>query len=181
MIRIVVQSVVDKPMNSLSVELSAISVWSCNAQRISQHTLEEQILEWQADSDLVIVMADMNKDVQEDQILPWSDRLGLKEAIMAQHGNATPNTHNCSQNPINSIFVPAELLSSIQSGYLAYREGIPSNHHVVWVDIPLGALGWFSQAPAAPLKARWLKCEDLQMVEQYNRFLENKWTRQGLV
>jgi len=34
--RTVMQSTVDRPMNLLSVELSAISVWSCDAQRIGQ-------------------------------------------------------------------------------------------------------------------------------------------------
>jgi len=38
MIGMVVQSAVDKPMNLLSVELSAISIWSCDAQRIGQPT-----------------------------------------------------------------------------------------------------------------------------------------------
>jgi len=36
MIGMVVQSAVDKLMNLLTVELSAISVWSYNAQRIGQ-------------------------------------------------------------------------------------------------------------------------------------------------
>ncbi len=36
MIGMVARSAVDRPMNSLSVELSAISVWSCDAHRIGQ-------------------------------------------------------------------------------------------------------------------------------------------------
>jgi len=36
MIGIVARSAVDKPINLLSVELSAISIWSCDAQRIGQ-------------------------------------------------------------------------------------------------------------------------------------------------
>ncbi len=36
MIRIVARSAVDRPMNLLSVELSTISIWSCDAQRIGQ-------------------------------------------------------------------------------------------------------------------------------------------------
>jgi len=126
------------------------------------HDLKEQILEWWAEGDQVILLADMNEDVCQDPILPWSTHLGLTEAIMAHHNNRTPNTHNYGQNPIDGIFVPTEILSLIKSSYLAFGEGIPSNHQVVWIDVPILALGWFSTPTVVPLKARRLKCKILE-------------------
>ncbi len=54
MIGMVAWSAVDKPMNLLSVELSAISVWSCDAQRIGQpvYMMMYPCLDWAVSQDL---------------------------------------------------------------------------------------------------------------------------------
>jgi len=68
--------------------------------------------------------------------------------------------------------MPAQLIPNIQLGYLAFGEGIPSNHRLIWVNIPVAALGWLTPPEMVPLKARRLKCEDPRIVTRYNQDLE---------
>jgi len=105
--------------------------------------LIEQVALWQSEGDMVIILVDINEDIQEEPILSTFWQMGLAETIIAQHGIQGPNTHNCGTNPINCIFISTTLIQAVTSGYLAFGEGIPSNHRAVWIDIPLAALGWF--------------------------------------
>jgi len=99
-------------------------------------------------------MADMNEDVQEDPVLMTATNIGLQDAVTTQHGKNAPSTHNRGSAPIDGIFMPAQLIPNIQLGYLAFGKGIPSNHRLIWVDIPVAALGWLTPPEMVPLKAR---------------------------
>jgi len=100
--------------------------------------------------------------------------VGLAEAITQQHGPNGPNTHNWGQNSIDAIFLPMDIIKSVNYGYLAFGEGIPSNHHVVWINIPLAALGWFQTLELVPIRARRLKCTDPHIIIRYNKVLQEK-------
>jgi len=76
----------------------------------------------------VIILANMNNDVHTDPIHAAVTQMGFVEAITTQHGPNTPNTYNCRSKPIDGIFLKPELIQTITSGYLAFGEGIPSNH-----------------------------------------------------
>jgi len=54
--------------------------------------------------------------------------MGLVEAVATQYGPNTPNTHNHGSKPIDRIFLAPNLTQNITSGYLAFGEGIPSDH-----------------------------------------------------
>jgi len=112
----------------------------CPRKKLLQD-LQAQIIEWRSDGDQVIILADMNDDVWEDPILALATRTGLHDAVISQHGPGTPNTHNRGSTPIDGIFVPADFIPAIQSGYLAFDKGISSDHRAVWVDIPLNIFG----------------------------------------
>ena len=142
--------------------------------------LKEQVLLWRSEGDSVIIMADMNDDVRYNPILETTTCLGMKEAITTQHGTAGPNTHNRGSTPIDGIFLPENLLQNLQSGYLAFGEGIPSDHRLLWVDIPIAALDWLAPPDAIPLKARRLKCEDPRIVERYTQELQRLLQQQQL-
>jgi len=102
--------------------------------------------------------------------------VGLAEAITQQHGPNGPNTHNWGQNPIDAIFLPTDIIQSVNSGYLAFGEGIPSDHCAMWIDIPLAALGWFQTPELILIRARRLKGNDPHIVARYNEVLqENKF------
>ncbi len=116
--------------------------------------LHEQVTQWRSEGDSVIIMADMNDDVREDPVLSTVTNMGMNDAVTTQHGHTTPNTHNRGSAPIDGIFLPVNLLPTIQSGYLAFGEGVPSDHRLIWVDIPVEALGWLEPPEMVPLKAR---------------------------
>jgi len=42
--------------------------------------------------------------------------------------------------PIDGIFVSPILLDGARGGYLAFNEGLGSNHHSLWMDIPTSTL-----------------------------------------
>jgi len=143
--------------------------------------LQAQIIEWQSDGDQVIILADMNDNVQEDPILAMATQTGLHDAVTTQHGSGTPNTHNRGSTPINGIFIPADYAPVIQSGYLAFDKGIPSNHRAVWVDIPLNILGWLQASECIPLQARRLKCKDPRIVQKYLQALEEELSKSNMI
>jgi len=150
--------------------LSTTGCFMCPRKKLLKD-LQDQVTQWQSDGDSVIIMADMNEDIQEDPVLSVTN-MGVTDAVTTQHGNQSLNTHNHGSAPINGIFLQANLMLTIQLGYLAFGKGIPSNHWVIWVDIPVAALGWLSPPDMVPLKAWWLECEDPWIVACYNQELE---------
>jgi len=128
----------------------------------------------------VIILADMNDDMCTDPIQTAVTQIGLAEAVTTQHGPNAPNTHNRGSTPINGIFLTPDLTQNITSGYLAFGEGILSDHQAVWIDIPVEALGWFVPQDMVPLKAWRLKCKDPRIITRYNLALEKELTSQNL-
>jgi len=106
--------------------------------------LTTQVAQWTLEGDTVIVLADINEDIRTEPITSAFRQMGLRETMTTQHGIQGPNTYNRGTNPIDGIFIPTHLLQEVTSGYLTFREGIPSNHQALWLDIPIAALGWFT-------------------------------------
>jgi len=102
------------------------------------------------------------------------------EVVTSQHGLCGPNTHNQGTNPIDCIFIPPLLLPKVTSGYFAFREGIPSDHRALWIDIPLAALGWFTVPEPIPLKAWRLKCNNPRIITKYNDVLQQQLEHHNL-
>jgi len=94
-----------------------------------------------------------------------------------QHGQQTPNTHNCDSTPIDRIFVLDDFIPAIHSGYLAFGEGIPSNHQAVWIDIPIVTLGWFAPPNWVSLEVQQLKCENPRIIACYIQALKEELTK----
>jgi len=115
--------------------------------------LSAQVKQWTSEGDTVVLLADINDDIRTDLITSTFWQMGLVDAITSQHGQCGPNTHNRGSTPIDGIFIPPSLLPHVTSGYLAFSEGIPSDHRALWIDIPLSALGWFIVPEPTPLKA----------------------------
>jgi len=94
------------------------------------------ITEWQAEGDSIILAADMNNDIQDPEISTLLLSVGLIEVSMNLHLTNPPATHNCGSAPIDGIFIPLTLLEHCKAGYLAFGNGIPSDHRALWLDIP---------------------------------------------
>jgi len=110
-----------------------------------------QVAQWTAEGDMVIILADINEDIQMEPITSAFRQVGLQEITITQHGNQGPNTYNWGTNPIDGIFIPTPLIQEVTSGYLAFGEGIPSDHWALWINIPIAALGWFTVPEPIPL------------------------------
>jgi len=119
-------------------------------------------------------LVDMNDNVHTNPIQTAATQMGFTEAITTQHRPNTPNMHNHGSTPINGIFLAPDVTQNITSGYVAFGEGIPSNHQAVWINILVGVMGWFAPPDTVPLKAWQLKCEDLRIVARCNLALKKK-------
>jgi len=88
--------------------------------------------------------------------------------------SATPTTASNSQQRECSdqqYFLPIMLLEHCQTGYLAFCDAMPSNHHAVWIDIPTQCVcPTEPEAIAHPL-AHHLQCKDPCIVQKYNPLL----------
>jgi len=73
--------------------------------------LTRAILEWQAEGDLIILSADLNKDIRDQKIQSMLRAVGLIDITTALHTQQLLATHNRGSLPIDSIFVPVTLLN----------------------------------------------------------------------
>jgi len=133
--------------------------------------LAKQISEWQAAGDTVIVAADFNDDIRSDTIRGFFSKFGMSEVI--SHGNPAqlPATHNRGSLPIDGIFVPDELIPFCWAGFLGFGEGVPSDHRLAWIDIPLPLLHLCLDSNPVKAPARRLQCTDPRIVLKYNNLL----------
>jgi len=147
---------------------------------IKQHPDSSLWVATRGRGDTIFILANINEDIHKESIQAIFWWMGMAEAMITQHGDNGPNTHNCSSTPIDRIFLPTPLIPAIHSGYLAFGEGIPSDHRAMWIDIPVVALGWFQVPELVPLKAWCLKCEDPRIVQWYNDALHKTLQDQNI-
>jgi len=102
--------------------------------------LAKEITAWQEAKDTVIIAADFNKDISSDTLRMFFSQFGLSKVCSTLHGPTLPATYNCRNLPIDSIFAPDALIPMCHVGYLDSGEGVPSNHHAIWIDIPAAVL-----------------------------------------
>ncbi len=100
-------------------------------------------------------------------------KMGLVDAIMFLRKSKPPPTHQRGQDPIDGIFLSPLLLKGAQGGYLAFDNGLGSNHRGIWLDIPDIALYGENLHTYTAVKARRLQCKDLRIVQKYNNKLHN--------
>jgi len=127
--------------------------------------LEKAIFEWQPEENTVILIADMNDDVQLPSIQKLCSSVGLVDRPTTQH-HSLPATYNWGNYPIDGIFLP--MVDQCRTGYLKFGKAIPSDHRVVWLDIPVHFVcRQDKEAIEWPL-AQCLHCKDSWVVTKYN-------------
>jgi len=97
--------------------------------------LTTTMMEWQAEGYLIILFADLNKDIRDQKVKQMLSSAGLVDIAMTLHQQQPPATHNWGSTPIDGIFILVTLTEYCQVGYLAFGEAILSNHCAVWLDI----------------------------------------------
>jgi len=121
---------------------------------------------------LIIVLADINEDVQGSMTQGHLKKLGLVEAMTKLHLHKLPLTHQHGQVPINGIFVMSMLMDQMSRGYMAFDDGMGSDHQGIWIDIPGQSLFRAVEQQFTPAKAHRLECLDPRVVAKYHRHLE---------
>jgi len=86
--------------------------------------------------------------------------------------------YNQGQFPIKGILLPSEWIPQVAGSYLAFDQGIPSNHRAVWVDLPINLLGWIAPT-SVPIQARHLKCDNPWVLKWYNNILDETLKEKG--
>jgi len=112
-----------------------------------------EIAKWQNDGESVVMATDLNDNVRDQNITREFNKLGLVELLTQLHTATPPATHQRGSKPIDGIFVPAHLIPVCRGGYLAFGDGVASDHRAIWFDIPAAAIcPWLDepicQAPA---------------------------------
>jgi len=132
--------------------------------------LKKAILEWQAEGDMVILIADMNKDVRLPKIQKLLRPIGLVDGPTMQH-RSPPATHNRGSLLIDGIFLPITLVDQCKLGYLEIGDAIPSNHRALWLDILAHYVCPLEKEAIERPMVRCLHCKDPQVVTRYNELL----------
>jgi len=135
--------------------------------------LESAILTWQEASDEIIILTNFNEDVRLDWIRKFFNKLNLVEVLTELTGLPPTATHNRGSTAIDGIYVSQRLLPLITGGYLAFDAGIPSDHRLLWIDIPGTVLGFDEETKIHKPKARRLQCRDPRVVQRYTEALSN--------
>jgi len=120
---------------------------------------------------MVIITSDFNEDIQADNLRFFFSKLGMSAVHSTLHGAQLPVTHNRGTLPIDGIFIPDALIPMCRAGYLAFGEGVPSDHCAVWMDIPLALLHMCQDNSLVKNPVRHLQCTDPRVVLRYNTLL----------
>ena len=107
------------------------------------HDLGLAISTWQAASNSIILMADMNRDIQREEISSFVANLGLQESILAAHPTLLPPVtfkrgNREGRSPIDGIWMSVNLQASAVS--LCPISLSPGDHHAALLDIDLTLL-----------------------------------------
>ena len=143
--------------------------------------LTPEIETWMNDNEQLIVMGDLNTDVRADTVEEWRN-LGLTEAISSRFTDPPPTFNQTKQlsRPIDGIWVSAGL-DILKSGYLAFEEGCPSDHRLVWIDLDFEQIFGCPWNRMAVRPAQRLKVNQPKSVQRYNKAVVQSLKTYGLI
>ena len=122
--------------------------------------------------DQIIIGADMNMDLESDQLDEFLDALEFREEILHQHGPGGLNTRLRVSKKIDALLVSWTLIVTA-CGCLPELNCI-GDHLILWADITyVSALGHIE--PRIPTKmARRLQLHDPRIVDRYLKVLKKE-------
>jgi hypothetical protein len=120
---------------------------------------------WVQNGEHVVLMLDANQDIQSGSLSKAFIERGLQEAIISRHDELNPPvpTYNRGSNPIDGIFTTLDITQA-RSGYLAFGEGLESDHRVAWLDIPYEVAFGHNPPHLHKLEPSRLSLQDPQLV-----------------
>jgi len=103
--------------------------------------LAKELISWQDAGDTVIIATDFNKDICSDVLQNFFAKFGLYDVCCFYSSQSLPPSHAQPWHPpYQWYFCPSCTYPSMPCRIFAFGEGILSNHHVLWMDIPAGLL-----------------------------------------
>ena len=130
--------------------------------------LEKCTQDRQEQGDLIIIGIDLNDPVQRHDHTQFLGELHMKETMLTIHSGSSPpatNIRNESNCPIDGIWCSLGL-TVLRGGYSKFKEGIPSDHRILWVEFQLTEL--FGSTDIIVLKkVIQLKTNDPRDVKKY--------------
>jgi hypothetical protein len=153
-----------------------INKWDADPIEKFDADLREFIGKCISDGEQVIVGIDVNEDIRSGKFQKMMNEIGFTEIMTFAHGLDLPPTYSRGSAPIDAIFVSANLLGS-QCGYAPS----PTDHRVLWVDIPCKvALG--RSSPSFPIRRpQRLILQDPRVVSKYLSTLTDFLTKQDFL
>lgn len=122
--------------------------------------LGNELQQWRAEGDQIILMMDCNEDVNSQQMKLWLNLYGLSNSIMTHHQITVNNipTYHRGSYAIDGIF-SSSTINIVKGGYMPFG-AFPSDHRGLWVDIAYeNAFGYNMPKTIVP-QARRLKSDD---------------------
>ena len=140
--------------------------------------LGEQILQWKANGEQLIVSGDWNEKINSDNITQWMALFDLRELVTSLHDCDPPTTYNRGRDPIDGIFGSSNI-NPAATGYLEF-DRIPGDHRGLWIDVPNYQILGYKMNDIPRHKARRLKLEDPRVVQKYLRLLDSFFKTKGV-
>ncbi|CAB9531157.1 expressed unknown protein [Seminavis robusta] len=138
--------------------------------------LRDQLAEWAALGDELIVGLDANEDVRDGAVKDMFSSLNMRDAVLSRHGNNPPETmnRNSNQEPIDAIFVSRGINISA-AGYTDYGDFIDSDHRSVWIDVPFTSVLGHNPPNYAKKKPEKLKPDDPRVRDRYIMLVKKRY------
>jgi hypothetical protein len=147
------------------------------------HDLKELINLWKNTGHHIILGIDANEDVRSGSTKNFFRSLGMREIILHTHKNSSPPAtcdKNDNRQPIDGIFTTLEI-DITAGGYLPFNNGCPSDHRVLWIDVPYKNVFGYSTPQIINPKPRRLNNNNPKLVEKYNKQLWKKLIENNLI
>ena len=91
----------------------------------------------------IILMLDANSSLTEKHMSKLLNQTQLYDVMGNKHPQPTPNTYIRGTTKIDFILATAPLLPTIkQAGILAFKQGVLSDHHGLWINLNYKDMPW---------------------------------------
>ena len=142
--------------------------------------LQQDILDWKAMGDSIVVAGDFNEDIRSELVESWKERLGLHDVMMDRVGDndLLPPTYKMGVIPIDTILCTAGIEVQ-QAGYLSFGDGV-GDHRPLFMDVTVASTLGVKLTEPKKMAARRLKMLDPRVMKRYNGLLNSFFNRVSL-
>jgi hypothetical protein len=136
---------------------------------------------WKELGDHVIIGMDANEDVRKGETNDLFSAAGFREVILDLHNDLSPPAtynRNTKRQPIDGFWATTGI-SITRGGYLAFGEGCPSDHRVIWFDISYSVAFGQRLGAMPPLQPKRLKAKDPRLTKKYHKNVLAKMLSSG--